>query len=289
MNLSLRTALGLSTLSLLAVGWAWSPAGQDTPEIQVHPAAGKVSMLEGQGGNIGVSVGADGLLMIDSQYASMAPKIRAALDGLSTKQLRFLINTHWHGDHVGGNAIFGELTPIVAHSNVRVRMAKDAAAASALPMLTYDDALTLYFNGEEIEVRHIGPAHTDGDSLVWFKTSNVVHLGDCFFNQRFPFIDLDSGGSVRGLTQVITQLLATLPKDAILIPGHGPLATHADLAGYLKMLTGTQKLVAGALAAGKSAETMKQEQLLAEYASWSWQFISADRFIDTLVRESTAK
>lgn len=227
----------------------------------------------------------------------MVPAIREALEQLSPNAPRFLINTHWHGDHVGGNALFGECTPIVAHTNVRARMAKGSpgdrgtppAKPRAMPVLTFDDAITLHFNGEEIEVRHIGASHTDGDSIVWFKKSNVVHMGDAFFDKRFPFVDLDSEGSVRGLTQEIAKLLAGLPANARLIPGHGPLASVADLEGYHAMLVESRKLVASALAAGKNAATMKQEKLLSSYASWSWVFISAETFIDILVRDAGLK
>lgn len=299
MSISPRTYLGLSTLSLFAAGWALLPAQEDkSAQIQVHPVAGSVSMLEGEGGNIGVCAGPDGVLMIDDQFAGMAPKIQAALATLSKEPLRFVINTHCHGDHTGGNEIFGALAPIIAQTNVRVRMSKPSARqgkeqpgspARALPVITFDDRVLLHSNAEEIEVRHVNPAHTDGDSIVWFHTSNVVHMGDTFFNGRFPFVDLDSGGSVRGLTKDIADLLAELPKDAHLIPGHGPLATIKDLENYHAMLVDTQKLVAQALAAGKDAALMKKENLLAKYSSWSWDFINADTFLDLLIRDAKLK
>jgi cyclase len=286
--------LALAALSLFGAGWAALPAQDKTPEIRVHPVAGTVSLLEGRGGNIGVSVGPDGLLMIDDQDAGMAPRIKAALAGLSKESLKFLVNTHWHGDHTGANEIFGEEALIVAHANVRVRLSKPApgsrsakpTSAAGLPVLTFEDRVVLHVNGEEVEVRHVRPSHTDGDSLVWFHGSNVVHLGDLFFNGLFPFVDLDSGGSVRGLTQTIAELLAELPADAKLIPGHGPLASVEDLRRYHAMLVDTQALVAAALAAGKDAAAMKKEKLLSKHSSWSWAFIGEDAFLDTLVRDA---
>jgi glyoxylase-like metal-dependent hydrolase (beta-lactamase superfamily II) len=233
--------------------------------------------------------------MIDDQFADMAPKLQAAMASLSEVPLRFVINTHWHGDHTGGNAVFAAQAPIVAHSKVRERMSKPAkrrdgespaSPAGALPVLTFDDRVTLHFNGEEVEVLHVGASHTDGDSVIWFHKSNVVHLGDTFFHGRFPVVDLDSGGSVRGLTKEIEKLLQTLPKDAHLIPGHGPLATMEDLQAYHAMLLDTQKLVAQAMGAGKSAEAMKKEKLLAGYAKLAWQVVNEDAFIDTLVRDA---
>jgi cyclase len=293
-----RLALLLAAGTLFAAGLAFArPQGGDVA-IQVRPVAGPVSLLEGKGGNIGVSAGPDGVWMIDCQYADMAPKIQAALAGLSKEPLRFVLNTHWHGDHTGGNEVFAAFAPIVAHANVRERMSRTStrggrtqlpAPTRAQPGVTFEHGVRMYANGDEIEVRHVGPAHTDGDSIVWFKQSNVVHLGDTFFNGRFPFVDLDSGGSVRGLSAVVEGLLKELPKDARLIPGHGPLGSVEDLANYHAMLVDVQALVAGALAAGKDAQAMKQEQLLAKYASWNWSFIDADSFIDTLVRDAQAR
>ncbi len=298
MPIPLRVSLALTATSLLGVGWAMLPAQDPAAGIVVHPIAGGISLLEGQGGNIGVCAGPDGVLMIDDQFAPMAPKIQAALAGLSKQPLRFVVNTHCHGDHTGGNLTFGAQAPIFAHTNVRERMAKPitrpgaeqaAAPAGALPVVTFDDRISFHFNGEDIEVRHVAPAHTDGDSIVWFHKSNVVHLGDTFFNGLFPFVDLDSGGSVRGLTKAVEGLLAELPKDAQLIPGHGPQATIKDLERYYAMLLDTQKLVAGAISAGKDAAAMKKEKLLAKYESWSWAFINSDKFIDILVRDAQTK
>jgi len=274
------------------------PTQEPTPEVSLQPVAGTVVMLEGQGGNIGLCRGADGVVMVDTQYAHMAPKIQAALDTFAPKDLRFVVNTHWHGDHTGGNGIFGAAAPLVAHAKVRERMSKPASRAGteqppspsvALPVVTFEDRVELHVNGERIEVRHVAPSHTDGDSIVWFHTSKVVHLGDTFFNGRFPFIDHDSGGSVRGLTAVIGELLKELPADVRLIPGHGPLASVKDLQSYHAMLVDVQRLVASALSAGKDAAAMKQDRVLSKYADLSWSFISSERFIDILVRDAQTK
>lgn len=264
-------------------------------EIKVHKVGGSVYMLEGAGGNIGVSVGEDGIVLVDDQYAPLAPKIRAALASITDRPVRFVINTHWHGDHTGGNEHFGETAPIVAHENVRKRMAAGVkardiapAAEGALPVLTFNDRVTIQLNGEDVRAVHFPHGHTDGDSVIFFPVSNVVHMGDDFFNGRFPFIDLDSGGSVKGLIANIEAVLPKIAADAKIIPGHGPIATRADLEKYLEMLRGASAAVAKELAAGKTAERMKEEKILAPWQSWSWNFISADRFIDTLVREAAA-
>ncbi|MFN2238482.1 MAG: MBL fold metallo-hydrolase [Thermoanaerobaculia bacterium] len=260
-------------------------------EIKVHPVAGKIFMLEGAGGNIGVSVGDDGIVIVDDQYAPLAPKIKAALASLTDQPVRFVLNTHYHGDHTGGNEFFGESAPVVAHENVRTRLAEgfpsrniDPAPDGALPVITFNDRLSIHLNGEEVRAEHIPHGHTDGDSVIFFTGSNVVHLGDIFFNGLFPFIDIDSGGSVAGVIAGIEALLPKIADDAKIIAGHGPLASKGDLETTLGMLRETSALVRAGLAAGKTAEQMKEEKILAKWDSWSWGFISADRFVDTLAR-----
>ena len=260
-------------------------------EIKVHPVAGQIFMLEGAGGNIGVSVGEDGIVIVDDQYAPLAPKIKAALASITDQPVRFVLNTHYHGDHTGGNEFFGEKAPVVAHENVRSRLVEgvpsrniDPAPEGALPVITFNDRLSIHLNGEEVRALHVPHAHTDGDSVIFFQGSNVVHLGDLFFNGLFPFIDIDSGGSVDGVIAGIAALLPKIADDAKIIPGHGPLASKQDLEKTLGMLRETSALVRAGLAAGKTAEQMKEEKILAKWDSWSWGFISADRFVDTLAR-----
>ena len=191
-------------------------------EIKAQKVSGNVYMLEGAGGNIGVSVGDDGILIVDDQYAPLADKIKAALKGIADKKLRFILNTHWHGDHTGGNVVFGPEAPIIAHDNVRKRMSTEqkseifkrttpAAPKEALPVVTFNQNLTVHFNGEEIRAIHYPHGHTDGDSVIFFTSSNVVHLGDDFFAGRFPFVDLDSGGNVEGLTKNIGEIIEKIP------------------------------------------------------------------------------
>ena len=218
----------LLTLSVLAV------AQDDFSKVEIKATkiSGNVYMLEGSGGNIGVSVGTDGILIVDDQFAPLAEKIRAALKTLGDGKLKFILNTHWHGDHTGGNAQFGREAPIIAHDNVRKRLSTEqrselfkqttpASPKEALPVITFDQSLSVHFNGEEIRVIHFPHGHTDGDSVIFFTTSNVVHLGDDFFAGRFPFVDLESGGSVQGLTKNIADIIPKIPAGAKLIPGHG--------------------------------------------------------------------
>lgn len=261
--------------------------------IKTIKASGNVYMLEGSGGNIGVSVGADGILIVDDQFAPLADKITAALKELSPGKLKFVLNTHWHGDHTGGNAIFGKESVIISQDNVRKRMAVESTVLGnkvppspkeALPVITFDKSLTVYFNDEEIRVIHFPNGHTDGDSVIFFTKSNVVHLGDDFFAERFPFVDMDSGGSVEGLIKNIGDVIAKLPADVKIIPGHGPLSTLNDLKAYHKMLITTTDIVRQKINKKMSLEDIKKEGLPAEWASWGTGFINTDRWIETIYK-----
>jgi len=269
-------------------------------EIKVTKVAGNVYMLEGAGGNIGVSVGDDGILIVDDQFAPLADKIRAALKGIADKKLRFILNTHWHGDHTGGNEAFGPEAPVIAHDNVRKRMATEqkseffkrttpASPKEALPVITFNQNLTVYFNGEDIRAIHFPHGHTDGDSVIFFSTSNVVHLGDDFFAGRFPFVDLESGGSVEGLTKNIAEIITKIPAGAKLIPGHGPLSTIEDLMNYHNMLVTTSDIVRAKIKAGKTLEQIKSEGLPDTWKSWGTGFIKTDMWLEIIYRSLTAK
>ena len=269
-------------------------------EIKATKVAGNVYMLQGSGGNIGVSVGNDGLLIVDDQFAPLADKIRAALKGLADKKLQFILNTHWHGDHTGGNVAFGPEATIIAHDNVRKRLATEQKSAvfnsttppspkEALPVITFDQTLTVHFNGEEIRAIHYPKGHTDGDSVIFFTTSNVVHLGDDFFAGRFPFVDLESCGTVEGLTKNIGEIIAKIPAGAKLIPGHGPISTIDDLKSYHGMLQRTTEIVRGKISAGKTLDQIKSEGLPAEWAPWGTGFIKTDRWVETIYKSLTAK
>ena len=262
-------------------------------EIKATHVAGAVWMLEGRGGNIGVSVGEDGILIVDDQFAPLADRIRAALKELGEGKLKFVLNTHWHGDHTGGNPEFGPEAPIIAHHNVRKRLSTrqeirdrvfEPLPAEGLPVITFGDALTVHFNGEEIKMIHFPHGHTDGDSVIFFTESNVVHMGDDFFAGRFPFVDLSSGGDVEGLTGNIEKVIGRLPAGVKIIPGHGPISTPGDLEAYHDMLVKTTDIVRKRMAAGKTLEQITEEGLPEEWASWESGFIKTDRWLETIHR-----
>jgi cyclase len=270
---------------------------QDFSNVEVKAArvAGNVYVITGAGGNIGVSVGEDGIVLVDDQYAPLAPKIEAALKTITDKPVRFIINTHYHGDHTGGNEHFGKSAPIVAHENVRKRLKEgmslpnrqvSPAPKGALPILTFNDTVTIHINGEDVRAVHFPHAHTDGDSVIWFTQSNVVHMGDNFFNGMFPFIDLDSGGSVRGMIAVVEKVASMIPVDTKIIAGHGPLGDRDSLRAYAAMLRETSEVIQAGIEAGKSAAQLKEEGALARWdQQWGQGFIKTDRFIDSLYRD----
>ncbi len=263
-------------------------------EVKATKVAGNVYVLTGSGGNIGATVGEDGISIVDDQFAPLAPKIHAALKQLSPQPVRFVINTHWHGDHTGGNAEFADTAAILAHANVRKRMITGGktsfiefppASGKALPVVSFEQGLSLWWNGEEIKAIHPGLGHTDGDSVIWFTKSNVVHMGDDYFAGMFPFVDLGSGGSVVKLVQSLDVILGQIPADARVIPGHGPVTGVAELRKYRAMLEEAVGAVKKALAGGKTVEQMKQEKILASLEDWNKGFIKADAFIATIAED----
>ena len=283
----LSVAAGLRPLARAAVLWVTSiviaSAQQDFSKVEIKatPVAGNIQMLEGAGGNIGVSTGPDGVLMVDDQFAPLAEKINAAIEKMESGPIKYLLNTHWHGDHTGGNPYFGKKASVVAHANVRKRMAGKAdTSKEALPVVTFDDTVSVHFNGEEIRLIHLGPGHTDGDTIVHFTKSGVVHMGDLFFNGRFPFVDLGSGGDVGGLLKNVETAVKTLPDDVKIIPGHGALATKADLVKFQEMLVETTDLVRKALSEGKSVAEVKAAGLPEKFKSWGGGFINASRWLE---------
>ena len=278
----------VAVISALLCIAAWAQRDYSRIKIKTTHVAGNIYMLEGAGGNIGVSAGPDGILIVDDQFAPLAEKIRNALKELDEGPLEFLLNTHFHGDHTGGNAVFGNEAHIVAHVNVRKRLQVEDASKEALPVVTFDDSLSIHFNGEEIRVIHFPNSHTDGDSVIFFTGSNVVHMGDLFFSGRFPYVDLSSGGDVEGLIKHIEKLLAELPPDVKLIPGHGPLSDLDDLKTYHQTLVATTEVVRDQIEAGKSLEEIKAAGLPKKWRSWGAGLISTGRWIE-IVHQSLAK
>lgn len=253
-------------------------------EIEALPVRGSVSMLIGQGGNIGVCAGPDGLVVVDNQFLPLAEKIQAALDAMDSGELRYMLNTHHHGDHTGGNEFFGDLAPIVAQENVRQRLEKGGpgqqpAKEVALPVITFQDELKLFVNGETIRLRHHADCHTDGDSVVWFEDSNVVHMGDLFFKDSFPFVDVAAGGNVQNLITAIAAVLERVQDDTFIIPGHGALANREDLVHYHEMLRVSLEFVSERKRAGKSLQDMQKEGLGPDYREWGKGFINEQRWL----------
>jgi cyclase len=298
MRFKLSAGLALALAALPALPAMAQQQDFSKVEIKVVPAAGNVYMLQGAGGNIGVSAGSDGLLIVDDQYAPLAEKIRSTLKGINSGKLKFILNTHWHGDHTGGNATFGPEAPIIAQENVRKRMSTDqkvmgnavpASPAEALPVITFQDSVAVHFNGEEIRVIHYPNGHTDGDSVIFFTKSNVVHMGDDFFAARFPFVDLGSGGSVQGMIAGVEKVLAQIPADAKVIPGHGPLSTVNDLKTYHHMLVETASIVQKQMKAGKTLEQIQAAGLPAEWKEWGSGFIDTKTWIETIYNSLTKK
>jgi cyclase len=269
-------------------------------EIKVTKVAGNVYMLEGAGGNIGVSVGSDGILIVDDQFAPLADKIKAALKTLGEGKLKFVLNTHYHGDHTGGNIAFGPDAPIIAQTNVRKRLSTEqisrffnrttpAYPKEALPVITFDQAVSVFFNGEEIKVIHFPRGHTDGDSVIFFTGSNVVHMGDDFFNGRFPVVDLEAGGDVEGMTRNVAEIIGKLPQGVKVIPGHGPLSDVEGLKAFHRMLVETTGIVRKKIAAGKTLKQIKADGLPKEWKSWGSGFIKTDTWIELVYNSLSAR
>ncbi|HVF45812.1 MAG TPA: MBL fold metallo-hydrolase [Pyrinomonadaceae bacterium] len=262
-------------------------------EIKTTKVAGGVYMLEGVGGNIGVSAGADGVLIVDDQFSPLADKVRAAFKPLSPGPLRFVLNTHFHFDHTHANPVFGREALIVAHANVRRRLSIETNVLGetykplpkeGLPVVTYETTVSVHFNGEEIRVVHFPSGHTDGDSVVFFTASNVIHMGDDFFAGRFPFVDVENGGSVEGLERNVSEIIEKAPADVKIIPGHGPLSTLADLRAYRDVLRETIALVRARAGAGRTLEQAKAEGLPEKFKEWGSGFINTEQWIEIVYK-----
>ena len=270
-------------------------SAQDWDQYQVTSThvAGTVHMLKGAGGNLGVSAGADGIILVDDQFAPMAEKIQTALDAINPGPLHFVLNTHFHGDHTGGNEIFGAKAPLVSHINVRERLSKEVTIRgnptgpqpeAAWPVVTFDSNINFYFNDEHIEVIHFPNAHTDGDAVVFFTTSNVIHMGDIFFAAQLPFIDLDNGGSLQGVLAAVEAALGRCDENTKVIPGHGDLTDRTGLERYRKMLLDSVQQVKAWKEEGKTHQEIKGLSLGSEYESWASRFIPMDVWLDTVYK-----
>ncbi len=269
--------------------------------VRTEPVAPGIHVLYGSGGNIGASIGADGVFLIDDQYAVMTAKITEALAKLSPEPPRFVLNTHWHGDHTGGNenlATKGSL--VVAHDNVRVRMSTEQfskfferttppSASAALPVVTFNDSVSFFLNGDEIRGTHVPGAHTDGDVFIHFRKANVIHTGDLVFAGMYPFIDLDSGGTVAGVIAAVDRMLALADDGTRVIPGHGEVTDKAGLAAYREMLVVTSGRVRELVRAGKTVDEVLAANPNAEFdAKLAWAFITPERYARILYRDAAA-
>ncbi|HEY8133654.1 MAG TPA: MBL fold metallo-hydrolase [Thermoanaerobaculia bacterium] len=285
-------------LVALAALPAFSQQDFSKVEIKVTKVAGTVYMLQGSGGNIGVSVGDDGIVIVDDEFAPLVPKIKAALAGISNKPIKFILNTHYHGDHTGGNVELSKDGPIIAHENVRKRLQTGTstlgrqtppAPKEALPVITFNDRATVHINGEDLRAIHMPHGHTDGDAVIWFTQSNVVHMGDDFFNGTLPFVDIENGGSVRGMAANVEAVIAQIRDDTKVIAGHGPLGDKTTLQAFAETIRASLAAVDAAMKAGKTLDQIKQEKVLAPWEKWATSFITLDRWADTLYRELGGK
>lgn len=285
---TVKTICWASTLLLFLCGPAASASpSQVSPKQEVTIKAtdlgNNIVMLSGRGGNIGVLVGKDGTLMVDDQFEPLAPLIEKAIASIKNAEnpkVRYVVNTHYHGDHTGGNKYFAKSASVLAHENVRRRLA--TKSSEGLPVITYQGGVKLHLNGEDVHVLHLSAGHTDGDSVVYFANANVWHLGDLFFNGLYPYIDTSGGGSVKGYIRNISKLISKIDSEAKIIPGHGPLATKDDLKNLLAMITATKLLVETKKHQGLSLDEVINQGVGEQWASWDWSFITEKKWITTL-------
>lgn len=267
-------------------------------QVKTTKLTDSIYLLQGRGGNIAALVGMEGILIVDDDYKAVSEKLRDALKDLGSATPKFILNTHWHGDHTEGNYFFGKDAVIVAHVNVRKRLLDPpeifgqktpAYPIFALPIVTYTDTMSMNFDGEELKLVHFPSGHTDGDTVVFFTKANVVHLGDDFFLNSFPFVDLVSGGSVQGLTNNVATLIKQIPADAKIIPGHGGMGTLEDLKAFHQMLVETSKIVQDEMKAKKSLDEIKKAGFPEKYKSWGAGFVKSDFWAEIIYNSYSRK
>jgi cyclase len=275
-------------------------AQQDFSKVEIRTTrlGDATYMMEGAGGNLGLSIGEDAVFLIDDQFAPLTEKIQAAISKLTPKPVRFVLNTHWHGDHTGGNENMGKSGAIiVAHENVRSRMGSEqfielmkmtekASPKGALPIVTFASSVTFHLNGDEIRVFHVPKAHTDGDAIVHFVKSDVIHMGDVYFNGMYPFIDTSSGGSIRGVIAGCDRALGIASDTTKIIPGHGPLSNKAELKAYRDMLAVVAERIGKLVAEGRKEEEIVAAAPTADLdAKWGAGFLKPPRFVQMVVMD----
>ncbi len=295
---------GARTAALVVAAVAFpapaSPQGVDDVRITTEKVTGGVYMLTGAGGNIGVSSGPNGVFLVDDQYAPLTAKIRAAVAAIDTRPVRFVLNTHWHGDHTGGNENLGSAGAlIVADENVRKRMSTEqlfldtpvpASPDAALPVVTFSDTMSFYLNGDTIRALHVRRAHTDGDAIIVFRRANVVHMGDVYWNGMYPLIDHATGGSAEGMLAALDRILATTDARTRIIPGHGPLSNRAELRRYRDMLASSTAKVKALVAKGRTLpEVVAAKPTAALDAQWGKGFWKPEEFVTMLYRSLGGK
>jgi glyoxylase-like metal-dependent hydrolase (beta-lactamase superfamily II) len=276
-------------------------AQEEEVTIKSTNVRNNVYMLEGQGGNMGLIIGEDGAILIDDQFARLSDKIKAAISEITDQPVRFVINTHWHGDHMGGNENFAKSgSTIVAHENVRMRVSTEqfnrfrdtttpASPEAAWPVITFAESMNLHFNDEDIHIVHTQKAHTDGDALIHFTKANVIHAGDAFVTYGFPYIDVAAGGTFQGLIDLAGELADRCDENTIIIPGHGPLSKKQDVLWFRDRLQSIKDILVSGISSGKSADDMINEEVLKDYADWDGGFIKSKDFITIVYDELAAK
>ncbi len=297
-GLAILIALGLTGLAAPPIH------AQDFDDVQIETTqvGPGVYMLTGSGGNLAVSVGEDGVFLVDDQYAPLTEKILAAIRSISDEPVRFVINTHWHGDHVGGNENIGQAGALIlAHDNVRKRMSVEqfmeafdrtvpASPLAALPVVTFSEAVTFHINGGELHAFHVDSAHTDGDAMIHFRDANVIHMGDVYFNGLYPFVDFSAGGSIDGIIAATKKALEIVDDDTRIIPGHGPLSNETELEAYLDMLVGVRDAIWERIAMGSDRDAVIAAEPTARWdEAWGAGWLTPEQFVGIVYSDLSRK